>query len=169
MLIPCSERVMALLGFNEGTSAIDGCNGIVSPEKEPSFLDTRLECVSGGGCVMLAGVAELVDGDATERGCGGRGMGNGALVLSAGTAMGCEDNLEDGSGDGCGGELGDNSAGGGLGIGDRVWGVSVGGRLPRLLPKPDCGLGEEGAGELGTELMGGLIEMRMLTSGELNI
>ena len=54
-------------------------------------------------------------------------------------------------------------------MGDRDWGVSVGGRLPTLLLKPECGLREEGAGELGTELMGGLIEMRMLTSGERNI
>ena len=41
------------------------------------------------------------------------------------------------------------------------------GRLPTLLLKPDCG--EEGAGELGKELIGGLVEMRMLTSGERNI
>lgn len=78
---------MALLGSNEETFSI-GFDGIVSPEKEPSFLDTRLECVSGGGCVIRAGVAELVDGDATERGSGGRGVGDGAPVLSAGTAVG---------------------------------------------------------------------------------
>lgn len=33
-------------------------------------------------------MAEPVDGDATEGSCGGTGMGNGALVLSARTAVG---------------------------------------------------------------------------------
>jgi hypothetical protein len=45
--------------------------------------------------------------------------------------------------------------------------VPVGGRLPTLLLKPDCA--EERAGDLGVELIGGLVEMRMLTSGESNI
>jgi hypothetical protein len=69
------------------TPAISGCDGIVSPKKVPSSLDTPLECVSGSGRIIRAGVAELVDGGATEGGCEGRVMGNGTLVLSAGTTM----------------------------------------------------------------------------------
>jgi hypothetical protein len=59
----------------------------VSLKKVPSSLDTPLECVSGNGRVVRAGVAELVGGDTTEGGCGGRGMGNGTLVLGAGTVV----------------------------------------------------------------------------------
>jgi hypothetical protein len=77
--------------------------------------------------------------------------------------------LNGGSRGGRAGDFGDNSAGGNSGMGDRDWGVSVGGRLPTLLLKPNCGIGEEGAGELGMELIGGLVEMRMLTSWERNI
>ena len=47
--------------------------------------------------------------------------------------------------------------------------MSVGSRLPPLLLKTDCAIGEEGAGELGKGLIGGLVEMRMLTSAESNI
>ena len=87
-------------------------------------------------------------------------MGNGALELSAGTAVGRECDLEGGSGDGRGSDLGDGPAGGSS---------EMDGKLPTLLLKPDCG--EEGVGELGKELIlvGGLVEMRMLTSGERNI
>ena len=53
-----------------------------------SFIDTPLGCVSGSGCVIRAGVAEPADGGATEDGCGRMAMGNGALVLSAGVAVG---------------------------------------------------------------------------------
>jgi hypothetical protein len=66
--------------------------------------------------------------------------------------------LTGGSGDESAGDLDDDSAGGSS---------EIGGRLPTLLLKPDCG--EEGTGELGKELIGGLVEMRMLTSGERNI
>jgi len=66
--------------------------------------------------------------------------------------------LKGSSGDGRAGDLGDNPAGGSS---------EMGGRLPTLLLKPDCG--EEGAGELWKELIGGLVEMRMLISGERNI
>jgi hypothetical protein len=66
--------------------------------------------------------------------------------------------LTGGSGDESAGDLDDDSAGGSS---------KIGGRLPTLLLKPDCG--EEGTGELGKELIGGLVEMRMLTSGESNI
>jgi hypothetical protein len=54
-------------------------------------------------------------------------------------------------------------------VGDRDWGVSVGGRLPKLLLKPDSENGEEGAVGLWMDLIGGLVEMRMLTSDESNI
>jgi hypothetical protein len=50
-------------------------------------LDTPLGCASGSGRVIRAGIAEPVDGGATECGCGGTGMGNGMLVLSAGAAV----------------------------------------------------------------------------------
>jgi hypothetical protein len=43
------------------------------------------------------------------------------------------------------------------GIGNE--GVSVGGRLPTLLLEPNCGIGKEGTGELGMEFIGGLVEM----------
>ena len=66
--------------------------------------------------------------------------------------------MEDGSGNGDVGDLGGDSAGGSS---------ETDGKLPTLLLKPDCG--EEGAGELGEELIGGLVEMRMLTSEERNI
>jgi hypothetical protein len=66
--------------------------------------------------------------------------------------------LKGGSGDGCASDLGGDSVG-----------VSseMSGWLPTLLLKPDCA--EDGTGELGMELIGGLVEMRMLTSGERNI
>ena len=112
----------------------------------------------GSGCVVRAGIAELLDGDATEGGCGGRGVGNGALVLGVGAAVGREGNLECGSGDGRAGDLGNDSAGGSSEMDDR---------LPTLLLKPDCG--EEGVGEPGKQIIGGLVEMRILISGERNI
>lgn len=49
--------------------------------------------------------------------------------------------------DGRAGDLGENSPGG----------------------SSNCGFGKEGAGELGMELIGGLVERRMLTSGERSI
>jgi hypothetical protein len=87
VLITGNGEVVALRP-DEGTPAISGCDGVVSPKKVLSPLDTPLECVSGSGRIIRAGVAELVDGDATGGSCGGRGMGNGTLVLSAGTAVG---------------------------------------------------------------------------------
>ena len=43
------------------------------------------------------------------------------------------------------------------------------GRLPIPTPllEPEFGVREEGAGELGMELVGELVEMRILTSGDL--
>jgi hypothetical protein len=87
VLITCSGEVVTLRP-DEGTPAKGGCDGILSPKKVPSSPDTPLGCASVNGRVIRADVAELVDGDATEGGCGGRGMGNEALVLSAGTAVG---------------------------------------------------------------------------------
>ena len=49
--------------------------------------DTLLGCVSGSGLVCRAGVAELVDGNATEGGGGGRGMGK--ALSSLDTPLGC--------------------------------------------------------------------------------
>jgi hypothetical protein len=69
------------------TPAIGSCEGIVSPKKVPPSLDTPLECVSGCGRVIRAGVAEPVDGDATVGGCGGRGMGK--VLPSLDTLLGC--------------------------------------------------------------------------------
>ena len=57
------------------------------------------------------------------------------------------------------GDLGGESAGGSSGVGSR---------LPKLLLMPDCGLGQE-AEELELKLIGGLVKMRILTSGEHNI
>lgn len=54
------------------------------------------------------------------------------------------------------GDLGDLSA-------------EAGGGIPALLLKPDCAIGEKGPGDMGIELIGGWVEMRMLTSGERNI
>ena len=48
-------------------------------------------------------------------------------------------------------------------------GTTEGGGLPALLLKPDCEIGEKGPGDRGIELIGGWVEMRMLTSGERNI
>ena len=87
MLITSNGEVVALRP-DEGTPEISGCDGVVLPKKVLYPLDTPLECVSGSGRIIRAGVAELVDGDATEGSCGGRGMGNGTLVLGAGTAVG---------------------------------------------------------------------------------
>jgi hypothetical protein len=87
VLITCSGEVVTLRP-DEGTPVKSGCDGILSPKKVPSSPDTPLGCASVSGRVIRADVAELVDGDATEGGCGGRGMGNEALVLSAGTAVG---------------------------------------------------------------------------------
>ncbi len=67
--------------------------------------------------------------------------------------------MEGGSGGGYAGCLGNNSAGGSSELGNLDWGVSVGGRLPTLLLKPNCGIAKEGAGELGMEFTGGLVEM----------
>jgi hypothetical protein len=134
-----------------------GCDGVLSPEKVPSSLGSPLP---GRGCVIPAGGAELVDGDATEGGCGGRDVGSGSLVLSAGSALSWEGKLRGGSGGGGAGDLGDDSAGGSS---------ETDGRLPTLLLKPDGEIGEKGAGELGMGLLGGLFEMRMLTSRERNI
>ena len=66
--------------------------------------------------------------------------------------------MKDGSGNGGVGDLGSDSAEGSS---------EMDGKLPTLLLNPDCG--EEGVGELGEELIGGLVEMRMLTSEERNI
>jgi len=49
--------------------------------------DTPLGCVSGSGRDGRAGVAELVDGDATEGICGGRGIGK--VLPSLDTPLGC--------------------------------------------------------------------------------
>ena len=56
---------------------------------------------------------------------------------------------------------------GGLGI-SIISGPACDG-LPTLPPGKDDGIGEEGAEWLGVELVGGLAEMRMLTSRESNI
>lgn len=87
MLTTCKGEVLTL-GPDEGTPAIGACDGIVSPRKAPSSLDTTLERVSGSGNVIRAGVAELAGGGVTEGGCAGRDMGNGTLVLCASTAVG---------------------------------------------------------------------------------
>lgn len=49
--------------------------------------DAPLECDSGSERVSPAGVAELVDGDVTEGGCEGRGMGK--VLSSLDTPLGC--------------------------------------------------------------------------------
>ncbi len=49
--------------------------------------DEGTPAISGSGRVLRSGAAELVDGDATEGGCGGRGVGDGTLVLGASTAV----------------------------------------------------------------------------------
>jgi hypothetical protein len=72
---------------DEGTSAISDCDGILSPKEVPPSLDTLLGCMSVGGCVIRAGVAELADGDAAEDGCGGRGIGK--VPSSLDTPLGC--------------------------------------------------------------------------------
>ena len=87
-----------------------------------------------------------------------------------------------GSGDVGAGDLGDGSMGdckmvagpvdaiasvGGLGI-SIVSSPDCDG-LPTLPPGKDGGIGEEGDDCLGVELVGGLAEMRMLTSRESNI
>ena len=75
--------------------------------------DTPLGRVAGSGRVGRAGVAELVDGDATEGGCGGRNMGkvppsldtpleclSGSGVIRAGVAELVDGDATEG---GCGG------------------------------------------------------------------
>jgi hypothetical protein len=118
----------------------------------------------------------LKGGSGDERASGsgdGRAGGSGdgcAGGSGEGRAGGSGDGRAGGSGDGRAGDPGDSSAGGSSEIGDRDWGVSVGGRLSTLLLKADCGIEEEEAGELGMELIGGLVEMRMLTwDSERNI
>ena len=89
---------------------------------------TPLRRASGSGRVSPAGVAELVDGDATEDGCGGRDMGK---VLSfVDTPLGCA------SGSGCviragvaepaeGGATEDGCGGMGMGNGALVLGAGA--------------------------------------------
>jgi hypothetical protein len=81
---------MVTFGPDEGTSAIDGRDGIASAEKAaPSSRDTSLEDMSGSGHVVGAGTAGPDSGNAVmgEGGVGG-GVGNGAAVLGAGVHVG---------------------------------------------------------------------------------
>ena len=108
-------------------------------------------CVEEGICVGLdIGVSV------------GLGLGIG-LGVSSGAGLGIGGGLDIGMALGLGISVG---VGVGLGIG---MSLGVGGRLPTLLLEPDGEIGGEGVVKLRMELLGGLVEMQMLTSGESNI
>lgn len=73
-------EVMITFGPDEGTSAIDTCGGIGSPEEARTSRHTSLEDMSGSGNVTETGSAGPDSGTAT--------VGDGAAVQSTGADVG---------------------------------------------------------------------------------
>ena len=81
MLITCGGEVVTLRP-DEGAPKISGCDGILSPKMGMSLSSSRYPSRmlrQGVDVLFRADMAELLDGDATEGGCGGGGRGREAL------------------------------------------------------------------------------------------